>query len=47
MRIVTSGIGAEEMIAVSGIQLLQPGAMVAPTTVPMEPQTGAPDSNHR
>ena len=47
MRIVTSGIGAEEMIAVSGIQLLQPGAMVAPNTVPMEPQTGAPDSNHR
>lgn len=35
MRVVTSGLSAEEMIAVSGIQLLRPGAMVAPTTVPM------------
>lgn len=35
MRIVTGGLTAEETIAVSGIQLLQPAAVVAPTTVPM------------
>jgi multidrug efflux pump subunit AcrA (membrane-fusion protein) len=35
MRIVTGGLGADETIAVSGIQLLRPGAVVAPTTVPM------------
>jgi RND family efflux transporter MFP subunit len=35
MRVVTGGLTPDEMIAVSGIQLLQPGAVVAPTTVPM------------
>jgi len=35
MRIITGGLGAEEQIAVSNIQLLRPGAAIAPSTVPM------------
>jgi len=35
MRIVTGGLAADETIAVSGIQLIGPGAVVAPSTVPM------------
>jgi multidrug efflux system membrane fusion protein len=35
MRIVTSGLGPEDRIAVSGIQLLRQGIPVAPTEVPM------------
>jgi multidrug efflux system membrane fusion protein len=36
MRIVTSGLGPEDRIAVSGIQLLRQGMPVAPTEVPMD-----------
>lgn len=35
MRIITSGITADDQIAVSGIQLLRPGVPLSPTTVPM------------
>jgi RND family efflux transporter MFP subunit len=35
MRVVTGGVTADDLIAVSGIQLLRPGAQVEPTTVPM------------
>lgn len=35
MRIVTGGLAADETIAVSAIQLIGPGAVVAPSTVPM------------
>ena len=37
MRVVTGGVTADDLIAVSGIQLLRPGAQVSPTTVPMIP----------
>ncbi|QTN31544.1 efflux RND transporter periplasmic adaptor subunit [Akkermansiaceae bacterium] len=35
LRIITGGVGEDELIAVSGIQLLRPGMPFAPTTVPM------------
>lgn len=41
LRVVTGGIAPDEMIAVSGIQLLRPGAVVAPTSVPMIQDTQA------
>jgi len=37
MRVVEKGLTSEERIAVSGIQLLRPGAPVAPSEVPMDP----------
>lgn len=35
LRIVTGGLSPDETIAVSGIQLISPGAQVVPETVPM------------
>lgn len=35
MRIIVSGLEKDELIAISGIQLLRPGMPFAPTTVPM------------
>lgn len=35
MRVIISGVTADEKIAVSGIQLLRPGAPIAPISVPM------------
>ncbi len=35
LRIITGGLEKDELIAVSGIQLLRPGTPFAPTTVPM------------
>lgn len=35
MRIITGGIEKQELIAISGIQMLRPGMPFAPTTVPM------------
>lgn len=36
LRIVTSGLKDQERIVVNGLQRVQPGALVAPTLVPME-----------
>lgn len=36
LRVVTSGLKANERIVVNGLQRVQPGALVAPTTVPMD-----------
>jgi len=35
LRIITGGVEKDELIAISGIQLLRPGMPFAPTTVPM------------
>ncbi|MFD2256080.1 efflux RND transporter periplasmic adaptor subunit [Luteolibacter algae] len=35
MRVISGGIDNDDLIAISGIQLLRPGAKVAPTTAPM------------
>jgi multidrug efflux pump subunit AcrA (membrane-fusion protein) len=35
MRIITGGLEKDELIAISGIQMLRPGMPFAPTTVPM------------
>ncbi|MBC7980682.1 MAG: efflux RND transporter periplasmic adaptor subunit [Armatimonadetes bacterium] len=35
LRVITEGIGKDDLIAISGIQLLRPGAPLQPTTVPM------------
>jgi RND family efflux transporter MFP subunit len=37
LRIITGGLEEDELIAVSGIQMLRPGMPFAPTTVPMVP----------
>lgn len=36
LRVVTSGLKANERIVVNGLQRVQPGALVAPTIVPMD-----------
>ncbi len=36
LRIVTSGLKDQEKVVVNGLQRVQPGALVAPTLVPME-----------
>jgi multidrug efflux system membrane fusion protein len=35
LRIVTSGLKAQERIVVNGLQRIRPGALVEPQTVPM------------
>jgi len=37
LRVVISGLNPDDKIAVSGIQLLRPGAPISPTVVPMTP----------
>ena len=36
LRVIASGLAADELIVVNGLQRVRPGAPVAPTTVPME-----------
>ncbi len=43
LRVITGGLEKDELIAVSGIQLLRPGMPFAPTTVPMIPAEAKED----